>query len=93
MTYTDVFNIDKPVCPYCRRVHTPGPMTPNRRHELECGECGHKFYGKRGVRTEHTSGAYHTAPCCELNGYPHDMITKTSMGNSYTFCSICDKEY
>jgi len=92
MRYTEILSNEEAVCPYCKLSISQSQMEPNKRYELECGECGHKFYGKRGVRTDHTSGAYHTAPCCELNGFAHENITKTSMGKSYTFCSICDKE-
>jgi len=92
MSYTDVFSLNELICPYCKRASTPIPMTPLKRYEPECVECGHKFYAKRGVRTDYTSGAYHAAPCCTLNGFEHDIITKTSKGQDYSFCAVCDKE-
>ena len=93
MGYTDVFNIDKAICPYCKQPSILKPLTPSKRYEIECDECSHRYYVKRDAGSFDACGiTYHTAPDCTLNGYEHDIITKTSKGQDYSFCAVCDME-
>jgi len=92
MSYTDVFSLNELICPYCKRSASPSQMTPFVRVELDCEECGHRHHANRDGGKAGGSITYLTTPDCELNGFEHDIITKTSKGQDYMFCAVCDKE-
>ena len=85
MSYTDTLSKDEAICPYCKTAHNP-ELKPVEIEQKYCDECGHNYY------LSFDDGAYHTQPCCEINGYDHDKMTITSKGIDYSYCLVCDKE-
>jgi len=92
VSYTEILNTGEAICPYCKWSHTPGTMPPDTKQEKHCDECGHNYYLTRDIAIARSAVTYHTEPDCEINGYDHDEMTKTSKGTDYSYCLVCDKE-
>ncbi|CAK0762117.1 hypothetical protein CCP3SC1AL1_3010004 [Gammaproteobacteria bacterium] len=62
---------DEIVCPYCNERWDNSWETIREEdsiEEIECYECGKKFYGQKIVSID-----YKTMKDCELNGEKHDF--------------------
>lgn len=73
------------ICPYCGESYqVEGEDYSEDSQEIECGECGKKYWLQTTFSISHTS-----TPDCELNGEEHQYLLNEA-GTAY-FCSVCEK--
>lgn len=73
------------ICPYCGWGYQPGGEEISEdRYEIECEECGKKFWGTHSITIHHEG-----TPDCELNGDKHTW--EKSSKYKYPFCAVCGK--
>lgn len=91
--YKKTFNSDTLICPYCRcDLRNPEEFVSESGTEIQCDECGEKFYATAIISTE-----YYGQPDCALNGKKHqwepDGIPFEYRGHAYYWrnCLICNR--
>jgi hypothetical protein len=86
--YEEQYDHNNSICPYCKnRYQVEGEDYSEDIHDIECSECGKKYYLYQSFSVTH-----HTTPCCELNKEQHQferIVFKD--GKEADFCMICDK--